>query len=386
MRTEIMSAKRIFFGAFLTAAVTSAVGASWYFTRIEPELRLPGVVEIQEVRLSSKVGGRIKLVHAQEGQIVSQGQPLVIIDLPEWEAKRGQQQAQLKLALAQLEKAQNGCLPEEKSSAKGTLGMAQARLLRLRAGTRSEEIESALKEWTGQQFEVQKALKNWQREQTLSKQQATSQADYDAAWAAYAKARDQAKAAEERWKLAKNGPRAEDIAEAEAEVAKLQANLDLLLRGTRSEEIAEAEARVLDAAAKLKEMEVQLREGVVEAPNKALVEVVSVRRGDTVAANQTVVRILLAEDLWVKVYVPEPQLGKVHLNQTVRVSNDSFPGKWCKGVVTHIASASEFTPRNVQSSDERRNQVFAVKVRVCESAEVFKSGMAAEVLIPLAQP
>ena len=64
-------------------------------------------------------------------------------------------------------------------------------------------------------------------------------------------------------------------------------------------------------------------------------------------------------------------------------TNDAFPGTRYRGVVSHIASASEFTPRNVQSADERRNQVFAIKVRVADSADVFKSGMAAEVLITL---
>ena len=182
-----------------------------------------------------------------------------------------------------------------------------------------------------------------------------------------------------------NGPRSEEIAEAEAEVAKMQAQVDLLQRGTRSEEIAEAEARVQEIVAKLQEIDVQLREAIVAAPDKALIEVVSVRRGDTVAANQPVVRVLLAEDLWVKAYVPEPALGKVRLNQEVLVTNDSFPGKSFKGVITFIASSSEFTPRNVQSADERRNQVFALKVRVLDSDGIFKSGMAAEVLIPLLQ-
>ena len=92
--------------------------------------------------------------------------------------------------------------------------------------------------------------------------------------------------------------------------------------------------------------------------------------------------MLLAEDLWSR---RRPDLGKVRLNQKVLVSNDSFPGKKFNGVVTYIASSSEFTPRNVQSADERRNQVFAIKIRVIDSDGVFKSGMAAEVFIPLIQ-
>ena len=101
------------------------------------------------------------------------------------------------------------------------------------------------------------------------------------------------------------------------------------------------------------------------------------------APNQPVVRVLRAADLWVKAYVPETQLGKVRLNQQVDVTIDSYPGKKFQGTVIQIASSSEFTPRNVQSADERKHQVFAIKVHVPDPEGVFKSGMAAEVVLPL---
>ena len=90
-----------------------------------------------------------------------------------------------------------------------------------------------------------------------------------------------------------------------------------------------------------------------------------------------------AEDLWVKVYVPETELGKLRLNQEVEVTVDSYPDRPFKGSVVQIASISEFTLRNVQSISERRHQVFGVKVRVADPQGVFKSGMAAEVLFRL---
>jgi multidrug efflux pump subunit AcrA (membrane-fusion protein) len=93
--------------------------------------------------------------------------------------------------------------------------------------------------------------------------------------------------------------------------------------------------------------------------------------------------VLRADDLWVKVYVPETELGKVRLHQEVEVTIDSYPGRTFAGTVVQVASASEFTPRNVQSADERRHQVFGIKVRVPDPQGVFKSGMAAEVILPL---
>jgi multidrug resistance efflux pump len=86
----------------------------------------------------------------------------------------------------------------------------------------------------------------------------------------------------------------------------------------------------------------------------------------------------------VKVFVPETELGKVKVGQKVDVLIDSFPGKHFPGTVDQIATQSEFTPRNVQSADERKHQVFAIKVKVDNSASIFKSGMAADVILTLA--
>ncbi len=114
-----------------------------------------------------------------------------------------------------------------------------------------------------------------------------------------------------------------------------------------------------------------------------MVEVLAVRKGDLVMPNQPVVRVLRAEDMWVKVYVPETELGKLRLGQDVEVTVDAYPGRRFQGKVIQIASESEFTPRNVQSLDERRHQMFGVKVRVDDPQGVFKSGMAADVWLPL---
>jgi multidrug resistance efflux pump len=125
----------------------------------------------------------------------------------------------------------------------------------------------------------------------------------------------------------------------------------------------------------------------VRAPSRAVIEVLSVRKGDLVPPNQPVVRMLKADDLWVRVYVPETQLGKVRVGEKAEVSIDAYPDRRFEGEVIQIDAISEFTPRNVQSVDERRYQVFGVKVRVPQpddpKEQVFKSGMAAEVYLPL---
>jgi multidrug resistance efflux pump len=166
-------------------------------------------------------------------------------------------------------------------------------------------------------------------------------------------------------------------------LGRARANYDLLLAGTRTEDVAEAEARVAEARGKLREVDATLREAAVTAPERVVVEVLAVRKGDLVPPNQPVVRVLRADDLWVKVYVPETDLAKVRLGGRAEVTLDGYPGRRFPGTVVHVAGESEFTPRNVQSVDERRHQVFGVKVRVADPEGIFKSGLAAEVLLPV---
>ena len=212
---------------------------------------------------------------------------------------------------------------------------------------------------------------------------ASSKAAYELALATCQDWQGKVKAAQARLQLLLAGPRDEEIREARAELERVTADLDRIEAGTRSEELREADARVGELRGKLREIDAQLQELVVVAPERAVVEVIAVRPGDVVGPNQPVVRVLRAEDLWVKTFVSEVDLGKVRLNDTVAVTIDSHPGVRFEGTVVQIGSVSEFTPRNVQSIDERRYQVFAVKIRVDNPQGVFRSGLAAEVVLPL---
>ena len=203
-----------------------------------------------------------------------------------------------------------------------------------------------------------------------------ARADFD-------RARGRAAAARAHYDLVTHGSRPEDVAEAAALLDQARANLDLLKAGTRAEDIAALDAQAEQTQARLREAEVNLAEAVVHAPGKAVVDIVSVRKGDLVSPGQAVVRILQADDLWVKVFIPETDLGRVVLGQAVEVTVDSHPGERFRGHIAQIAHESEFTPRNIQSVDERRHQVFSAKVRVDDARGVFKSGMAAEVTIPV---
>jgi multidrug resistance efflux pump len=367
----------------LLAALGSTAGVLMHIRQRPTELRLPGTVETQEVRLSSRVGGRVEEVFVRESQIVEPGQEIVRLEMPELDAQREQLVAQQDAAEADLKRLENGPRAEEKAAAKAAMESAAARLALREHGYREEEREQARQELQALDADLQNAQQDLNRERGLLAKGASTFEKYDAANARYSKLSAQVHSATAKVKMMESGYRAEEIAEAKAEVARLRADYELLLAGTRPEEIAAARAKVADLKAKIAELDVKRKERIVIAPERAVVETLMVRPGDIAAPNQAVALVLRADDLWVKAYISEIDLGRIRLNQKVEVTSDSYPGKRFEGVITYIASSSEFTPRNVQTIDERRHQVFGFKVRVTDSQGVFKSGMAADVWLPL---
>jgi multidrug resistance efflux pump len=375
--------KPIVFGVLVLGAAATALAFSWPFSRQADVLRLPGIVEIQEVRLGSKVGGRVEKVLVREGQTVAAGKELVIFAEPELQAQRDQLQAKLYAALAEVARLEKG-LAEELKAAQAASQAAEARWIRLKNGWRPEEKLQAENELAAAEADRRQGEEDFDRISQLFRQRALSRADYDAALAGRDRARGRAEAARARYSMLKTGSRQEDKDEARAEWERTQAQWKLL-EATRPEEISAAKARADELRGKIREIDVNLDERIVRAPasSSVLIEVLGVREGDIVPANQPIIRALRVEDLWVRVYVPEPDLGKVRLDQVVEVTIDSYPGKRFQGKVVQINAISEFTPRNVQSLDERRHQVFGVKVQIENAQGAFHAGMAAEVLLPL---
>jgi membrane fusion protein YbhG len=332
------------------------------------------------------VGGRVEKVLVNESDIVEPGQEIVELEMPELDAQRGQLVAQKAAAEAVLVKLEHGARKEEKAAAKAAVDSAAAVLARMEHGYREEEREQARQELQALEADLQNAQQDLYRERNLLSKGASTLQAYDAANARYSKLQAQAGAAGAKSKMMETGYRPEEIAEKKAEMARLQANHDLLLAGTRQEEIDEGRAKVADLQAKIEEIDVKRKERTVVAPERAVVEVLMVRPGDIAAPNQAVALVLRADDLWVKAYISEVDLGRIRLGQKVEVTSDTYPNKRFEGVITFIASESEFTPRNVQTIDERRHQVFGLKVRVTDPQGVFKSGMAADVWLPVKGP
>jgi multidrug resistance efflux pump len=147
-------------------------------------------------------------------------------------------------------------------------------------------------------------------------------------------------------------------------------------RGTRPEDKAAAAAAVERERARLAWLERQGEEAVVRAPAAGVIESLDLRPGDLVAAGRPVASLLEPSQLWVKVYVPEPKLGLVRIGQPASVSVDTWPDRRFEGRVVEIGDRAEYTPRNVQTVDQRSEQVFAVRVAVSPSPDL-KPGMSA---------
>jgi len=194
--------------------------------------------------------------------------------------------------------------------------------------------------------------------------------------------------ARERLALAKEGPRREDVAEAEARLRAAQASSAVAEAGKKSIVI---EGQALDSLiAHQRELEAQLDAArtqltytEIHAPLDGVVLTKNVESGEVVNPGTPVVSIANIDDLWMNIYIPETQTGFVKLGQAVRVHVDSFPGETFKGKISFVSSESEFTPKTIQTQEERIKLVYRVKVSLENTGQRLKPGMPADAEILL---
>ena len=153
---------------------------------------------------------------------------------------------------------------------------------------------------------------------------------------------------------------------------------------TQEKSLEASQMKIIQARAQLADIDAQLKEMQVLAPAESVLEVLNVKVGDILIPpfNQEVATLLLPQHLWVRVYVPEPWLGKIKIGDQVRVRVDSFPGKDFPGEIEQVNRQAEFTPRNVQTVEDRIRQVFGVKIRLPNNDDRLRAGMAADVYFP----
>jgi HlyD family secretion protein len=183
--------------------------------------------------------------------------------------------------------------------------------------------------------------------------------------------------------MLEEGSRVEDIRAARADRDRAAAALEAARANAatvdiRAQEVRVAEAAVREAQADVKRLETQVAELQVFAPLEATVLTKAVEAGEVVAAGKPLVLLGDLDHPWIKVYVPETVLGKIKLGMAARVFVDSFPRQPFRGTVSWVSDQAEFTPKNVQTAEERVNLVYAVKVTIQNAKRELKAGMPAD--------
>jgi multidrug resistance efflux pump len=341
-----------------------------------------GTVEARTISVGSRAGGRVLHVLVREGQSVDNGQPIVELEPGDWPAQLVQAKAQKKSAEAVLEKLRKGARPEELDQARARALTAKAVLDMAIAGSRPEEVQAAEARVAAQEIVVQKAKLEADRMHKLDSAGAAVAADLDNADMSLREAVAQRDALQDQLDELKNGSRREEVAQARARQMEQSASMKLVVAGTRVEDLRVAEADVEAADGRVAQIQSMLDELTVRAPLPARVEALDLRPGDIVAPNATAAVLLEEKELYVRIYVPETLLGRLRIGQAVPITVDSFPGRAFRGVVAHINDVGEYSPRNLQTADERADQVFAARVELQEGFDELRAGMAAFITVP----
>jgi HlyD family secretion protein len=294
-----------------------------------------GTIEATEAQLGFMVPGRVASVSVQEGDSARAGEVLAALDTVEAAARARQAAAQVDAARALLDEFERGARPEE---------IQQARAARSAAGQHLAD-----------------AQQDFDRTQALITGHVVSQQTFDKAQVALDVARSQFQQADDGFKLVAQGPRHERLTAQRAQVAM-------------------AEAALAASRAQLANM-------IVRAPFGGVVTVRHHEPGEIVAAGAAAVSLLNRDDRWVRVYVSEARLGAVRIGLPATITCDTYPGRRYDGVVVAISSEAEFTPKNVQTQEERVKLVYAVKVRITgDSRFDLKPGMPADVRLARTAP
>ena len=323
--------------AALTPACEEAPPAS--------EVRASGYVEATEVRLAVEVGGRLVELLVDEGDRVEAGDTLARLDTADTELAIRRVQAERRQAEAQLRLLRAGARPEDVRQAEARVQVADAEV-------RAAEVEEAAAARDLERFEALVQSRSGSR-----KQRDDAAARHDVAQARVAAARESLQAAREM-------------------LARVRA-------GARVEEVDVARARLDAAEAQVATLEKRLADATLVAPASGIVTEKLADVGELLLAGSPILVVTDLEHAWANIYIAEPLVPRVRLGQAAAVETDAG-GAGLEGRVTFVSSRAEFTPRNVQTAEERAKLVYRIKIAVDNRDGILKQGMPVEAVLPLA--
>lgn len=377
---------------FMIVPVGMAVAATayWYVNSragSDPNvIRVSGNIEVTDAEVSFKIAGRVDDRLISEGQVVQKGAPAALLDGSDLLNEVAIRRAELRAAEAALAELEAGSRPAEIAAAAAALEKAKSFLAELEGGSRPQEIAVADATVSRARADLSDAETNYNRVKDLYERQMAANQEFDSGKARYDAAAARLTEAIEQLKLIREGPRREDIDQARAAVAEAQERFNLVREGPRKETIEQARARVEQAKASLALAETRLGYATLTSPLTGVVLSENVEPGEYVAPGTPVVTVGDLENVWLRAYVNETDLGRVRVGQPVRVSTDTYPGKVYEGRVSFVAAEAEFTPKNVQTTKERVKLVYRIKVDIRNPNMELKPGMPADADILLAEP
>jgi HlyD family secretion protein len=359
-----------------------------------------GSIEAETIAIASETGGRIVAMHADEGDEVHRGDLLEAAlvtaraNLAEVSAApRAEDVAAAEAELQQAKATHDGSYTvwqEMQSIVKNPLDLkSRIDATRGQVAILEKQVEAAqatLKEATIQRDEAARNQLNDEaitRSQVAAKQAEAAQANLDATEAELAGSQRQLAlliALQNKPLALIARANAAQMAYQQAGAAEktAEAKLAAVKAGPRPEEVAIAQAKVQQAEAALSRLQVQLDKMTLTAPRDGIVTERPANPGELAALGATLMNLGDLDRLTLTVFIPETQIGRVRVGQTAHVTVDAYPGQVFKGMVTFITMEAEFTPKNVQTKEERVNLVFAAKISLDNPDHRLKPGMPAD--------
>jgi HlyD family secretion protein len=330
----------------------------------------------------------------REGDFVKKGDLIAKLDAAQLDQQLLRDQAAVASAqssLLQLQTSieyQGATIDSDISTRRAELAQAQAKLDELMAGSRPQEIQQAQSAVTDAKVWNDQARLDWERAQTLFAREDIAKAQFDQARAKLDSTAAQLRQAQDHLGLVQEGPRKEEIAGARAQVSRAQAAVQtaeanrIELR-RKQQELAARRAEIERTRAQAGMTQTQIGDTTIVAPIDGVVLVKSAEAGEVVAAGTTIVSLGDLAHPWLRAYINETDLGRVKLGGKVRLSTDSFPGKTYDGHISFISSEAEFTPKQIQTKEERVKLVYRIKIDVENPHQELKNNMPvdAEILL-----
>jgi len=389
--------KRFILPAIILVALAAAAGI-YIYGRLHPKntnkLAVSGNLELTQVDISFKVPGKLIELNVDEGYFVKKGEVIARIDRDQVQSQRDRDEASLHNSQSQYDQMetsvqwQRRTLESDVALRSAELRASQARLAALVAGSRPQEIQESRAAVADARAQHDQAQADWDRAQDLFKNDDISKQQYDQ----YRMRLDSTAAilrqSDERLALVVEGPRKEDIDAARADVVRAQAAVESaeanrLELKRREQDVLAHRADVNRARAQVAITDTQINDTVVTAPIDGVVLVKSAEVGEVLAAGTTVVTIGDIDHPWLRAYVNETDLGRVKYGQPAALTTDSFPGKSYPGRISFIASEAEFTPKQIQTNEERVKLVYRIKIDVDNRSHDLKSNMPVDAGIQL---